>query len=156
MLGFDFFKEENVHLLFEEKSHGDEFIACVDYSKFGTYSREFLNFDWIINNFQGGRWGMIILQRHSVYAEGKEIFVNPNYEEVKRINKLTGNIKKVIYDLVLDKPIKKKEPCTHWTYGLDVCFHSLEEAKSEAIRYSNSGYKVAIMEFVESHDMFAW
>lgn len=47
MLGFDFFKEENVHLLFEEKSHGDEFIACVDYSKFGTYSREFLNFDWI-------------------------------------------------------------------------------------------------------------
>ncbi|MBP5456443.1 MAG: hypothetical protein J6Y37_08070 [Paludibacteraceae bacterium] len=54
MLGFDFFKEENVHLLFEEKSHGDEFIACVDYSKFGTYSREFLNFDWIINNFQGG------------------------------------------------------------------------------------------------------
>ena len=155
------FKKENIDLLFEEKESNGSFIAEANdyYSEF--MARNVFNREWS-RQFPAGRYAITVYQRHSVYAFGKQIWLNEHFENVVGRDSRYRN---PCYVIILDKPMEyeieswkdrkllsnvvrdERNPLQAKTY-------SLEEAKKTARDFSAMGYKAAVMGWFDDYDMY--
>lgn len=154
------FLKENINLLFEEIKHKGEFIAtAMDlYSSFSE--QEKYDLEWV-RQFQSGRYVIVIYQRHSVYKDGKQVFINTEF--VNTVGKYCRH-KTPQFVLISDKErgyfikswdsILKRHTIQDGNDPLQTKYYDIESAKIAAINYSKLGESVAIVEWFNDYDMY--
>lgn len=152
--------KENIKLLFEEIKHKGEFIAtAMDlYSSF--LEQEKYDLEWV-RQFHSGRYVIVIYQRHSVYKDGKQVFINTEF--VNTVGKYCRH-KTPQFVLISDKErryfikswdsILKRHTIQDENNPLQTKYYDIESAKIAAINYSKSGESVAIVEWFNDYDMY--
>lgn len=155
------FMLDNLDLIFEEFMHEGEFIAQANDTYSGFGKKDDFGFKWI-QNFPFGRYVIIIYQRHSLYANGKQIFLNTMYDNSVGSNnrhRMPGFV--LILDQVRDYSVAtwNRQLVTHTVCNTSnplqaETYWYLEDAEAAACKYSRQGYKVALMEWFEDYDMF--
>ena len=152
------FKAENIDLLFEAESHYGDFIAAVD-NGFSEYmDRKEFDRDWAWS-FPAGRYVINVFQRCCVFKEGKLIW--QNNDRLKN----TARSKTSCFVIVLDQKLKYTVPSwgrTMLSYFVRdkkdhlhyLGFPVIEKAGSEAQRYSEHGFRAAVLESIEDYNMF--
>lgn len=161
MIFEEYFKEENIELLFECVKHENEFIACANdcYSKFNSSDSYSRSWAW---QFPSGRYVIIVYQRYAVYKDGMEVYVNNNFTNVVsrecrhkdlRYSLITKN-KNEFYipswkgNLVTHSVQDESEPLQN------KYFFSIEKAQEASIEYSKDGNMVAIVSWYADYDMY--
>ncbi|SEP94108.1 hypothetical protein SAMN02910369_00938 [Lachnospiraceae bacterium NE2001] len=157
----DVFIRENLMLLFEPAVYDGEFIANVN-SCYTTYApKDFYDYKWSIN-FSSGRYVIVVFQRHSVYHNGNQIYLNEAFENV------TGKYsryKKPSFVIAMETPREYSVP----TWGdhklvsdimhsdnspLQPRIFTLDEAIKRATELSKTGDKMCVLEWYEDFDMY--
>lgn len=161
----DTFLKENINLLFEEIKHKGEFfaMACDLYSSFSE--QETYDLEWA-RNFSPGRYVIVIYQRHSVYKNGKCVFMNTEFDNA--VGKYCRH-KTPQFVLISDKEREyyiKNWDIKGWECGLkrhtiqdennplQAKYYDFESAEIAAINYSKSGESVVIAEWFNDYDMY--
>lgn len=154
------FLKENINLLFEEIKHKGEFIAAA-YDLYSSFSeQEKYDLKWA-RNFEPGRYVIVIYQRHSVYKNGKQVFINTEF--VDTVGKYCS-YKTPQFVLISDK--EREYFIKSWDSRLKTHTiqdennplynknYDIESAKIAAINYSKSGESVVIAEWFNDFDMY--
>lgn len=139
----EYFKKENLELLFECKKYKNEFIAWADdlYSEFT--SKDIYNRDWAWQ-FPAGHYVIIVYQRYAVYNDGVEQYINKNFQDV--VSRECRH-KKLKYSLITKKKNEYSIPSWKGKYVTNTVqnetdplqnkyYLSVEEAREAAIQYS--------------------
>ena len=158
----DIFKKENINLIFEAKQAEGEFIAEANdsFSEFST--KDTYNSNWA-RSFPGGRYVIVVYQRHSLYREGVLIYKNESYENI--VGRFS-RYKKPSFVLLLSHETEYTVPS--WDNHKLIShilredknalqakvFDSIEKAEKAAIEHSKRIRNVAILEWYEDFDMF--
>ena len=157
----DVFREENIKLIFEEKPADGEFIAEASDSFSGFATKDTYNRDWAFG-FPSGRYVIVVYQRHSLYRDGMQIYINESYENSTGRD---SRYKRPSFVLALDKEMEYTVPS--WGDRKLIShivredknplqakvYDSLEKAEKAAAEYSKMGSRVAILEWYEDFDM---
>ncbi|MBQ3920121.1 MAG: hypothetical protein II695_10630 [Oscillospiraceae bacterium] len=157
----DVFKEENIDKIFEAHKHNGEYIAYAhdDASDFGEQSDFGREWAW---QFGAGRYVILVLQRHSVYENGKCIYKNDNYEDV--VGK-DSRYKRPRYVIILDRaqeytvPSWKSKLVSHIVNDANntlqaKAYSDIAKAEQDALKFSVNSFKAAVLEWYEDYDMF--
>ena len=152
--------ESGVDSLFDVRE-SDTFIAESDDTFSGYNKKEHFNFEWAYNGFPSGRYVIVVYQIHSLYQDGKQIWLNRHFENVTgKYSRYRSPCFAVIYDKKKDYLIPSWGRClsTYTIHNdknpLQVRIFTLEEAEQFAIANSENGHKVAVLEWFEDYDMF--
>jgi hypothetical protein len=139
----------------------ETFIAEANDSFSGYYEKEHFNHDWAYRNYPAGRYVIIVYQIHSLYQDGKQIWINRHFiNEVGRFSRYRTPCFVIISDQVRDYMIPSwgRRLSTHTIQNdkapLQAGIHTLEEAKQFAIAHSVDGRRTAVMEWYEDYNMF--
>lgn len=154
-------KDENIDLLFEAESHSGDFIAVLR-DGFSEYmDRKAFSYDWAWTH-PAGRYVITVFQRCSVFIAGKQIWKNKDLlNEAEKISR----IKPQCFVIVLDQKQEYMVPSwgrTMWSHFVrdkknplhSRRFLSIEKAELAAQRYSEQGFKVAVLECLEDFNMY--
>ena len=156
------FEKENIKLIFEEKLSVGEFIAEANDSFSGFAVKDTYNRDWAFG-FPSGRYVIVVYQRHSLYQDGVQIYINESYENCTGRD---SRYRRPSFVLALDKEMEYTVPSwgdrkliSHIVHEEKNSLHakvydSLEKAEKAAAQYSKKGNKVAVLEWYEDFDMF--
>ena len=157
----EYFKEENIDILFEIARHDNEFIACANdkYSEFNSSDSYSRSWSW---QFPAGRYVIIVYQRYAVYKDGVEVYINENFTEV--VSKECRH-KELRYSLITKNknefyiPSWKGNLVTHSVQNensplQNKYFSSVEDAREVAVKYSKKGNTVAIVSWYADYDMY--
>ena len=157
----EMFRKENIRLLFEAHTHGSEFIAETGDS-FSTFSeKESFTRDWAWQ-FPAGRYVITIYQRHSLYQDGKAVWVNPSPDASVGRDCRFG---RPLYVLAFDRAGAYTVPSwgTHKLVShilhseadpLQPLLFSLKEAENRAAVYSRGGQAAAVLLWYADFDMY--
>ena len=154
-------KDENIDLLFEAESHSGDFIAELR-DGFSEYmDRKEFSYDWA-RAHPAGRYVITVFQRCSVFIAGKPVWNN-----MDRLNEAEkdSRIKPPCFVIVLDQKLEYMVQSwgrTMWSHFVRAekdplhyrVFSSIEKAELAAQRYSEQGFKVAVLECLEDFDMY--
>lgn len=154
-------KDENIDLLFEAESHSGDFIAELR-DGFSEYmDRKEFSYDWAWTH-PAGRYVITVFQRCSVFIAGKPVWNN-----MDRLNEAEkdSRIKPPCFVIVLDQKLEYMVQSwgrTMWSHFVRAekdplhyrGFSSIEKAELAAQRYSEQGFKVAVLECLEDFDMY--
>ena len=156
----DFFRKENISYVFSTDEGMGSFLAETgDMYSEPIAEREFGR-EWAWN-FLSGRYVITIYQRHSVFQDGKRVFLNGMY--VDTVGEYSRHVRPV-FAVVLDTEQEYSVPT--WTRPLTSHFimseleplqvkvYSLKDAEKIARDHSLSGHKAAVLEWYEDHDMY--
>ena len=155
------FKTENVALLFGTESHSGNFIAEAD-DRFSDYmDRRSFGLEWS-RSFPAGRYVIVIYQRCSVYIAGKQIWQNNDFlNEVGKDSRYRSPRFVIALDRARDYAISSwDQPLqSHIVHDADAplqvkTFSCIEAAETVALKYSEQGFKAAVLEWFEDFDMF--
>ena len=155
------FRKENIRLLFETHTHGSEFIAETgdgfsDFSEKESFTR-----DWAWQ-FPAGRYVITVYQRHSLYRDGKAVWINPSFDASVGRDCRFG---RPLYVLIFDRAEAYTVPSwgTHKLLShilrseadpLQPCLFSLKEAKKNAAAYSRGGQPAVVLSWYADFDMY--
>lgn len=159
---FAFFKEDNIAQIFEAREFRGEYFAGYGnyFSDLGL--RENLDIDYYLY-FDSGRYVIFVYERHSLYQDGEQYYVNPRFSGVIADNNRT---RKLTYAIITDKKHEYKIPSWHnmplESYFVQdeaaplrlKTFEKLAEAKENAAEYSKSGKKTAVLGIYGEWDMY--
>ena len=155
------FKSENVDLLFKSEMVSGNYIAAAN-DRFSEYMEKHeVCREWA-RSFPAGRYVIIIYQRYSVFIAGKRIWQNNDYlNEVGKDSRHRSPCFVIALDRELDYMIPswgrqlkshivmdEKDPLQ------TKIFPGIEKAESVAKKYSENGFKAAVLEWFEDFDMY--
>lgn len=157
----DIFSKENMSKVFEPSKHKGEYVAFIhdEFSDLGeknAFGREWAH------QFNGGRYVILVLQRHSVYEDGKCIYTNDLYEDI--VGK-DSRYKAPRYVIILDRaqeymvPSWKSKLVTHMVHDENntlqpKAYTDIKKAGKDALKLSENGSKAAVLGWYEDYDMF--
>ena len=154
------FKKDNISLVFSTYDEHGTFIAKTGEYYSGLMQPGDFGRDWAWR-FPAGRYVIVILQRHSVFADGKQVYLNDRYTDS------VGNdsrYKKPVFVLITDEereytiPSWNRELTTHTIQNedepLQIKVYNLKDALKEAKSLSENDRKAAVLEWFEDYDMF--
>ena len=146
------FKKENCRFLFEEVKHKDEFFADVCNHFTTMASKETFSWGWT-HNFQGGRYVILVLQRHSLIRNGKVVFRNDKFEPV--VGEYS-RYKDPLFVLILEENPNAARIIHDGENPLQCkCFSELKDAEDAAIKLSQfKGTRVVIASWFTDYDMY--
>ena len=156
----DYFKSENKDLIFDEKSFRSEFIAEVNDNFTEYMDAEVFTRDWAFQ-FPSQRYVIVVFQRHSIYKSCQQVYKNEGFREIVG----ESRYKKPVYVLMLDKeqlytvPTWKRPLRSYFVRSEKnplqlLTFENIDKAEKEAMKYSKSGYKVAVLAWYADFDMY--
>ncbi len=158
---YESFKSENIRLLFDNLNYGTEYIAGAMDCYTDFMSKDIFTSDWA-RNFEGGRYVIIIYQRHSVYESGNRIYLNENFEYT--VDRYSRH-KKQCFVLISDTP--HEYSVSSWNRPLVTntvmdeknslhtkTFFDEEKAVEEAKKLSLSGEKIVVMKWYADYDQY--
>lgn len=154
------FKEENTTLLFEAKAHDGEYIGMVNNMCSSFSGSDKYNPKWAWQ-FPSGRYVIVIYQRHSVYKEGIQIYMNTAFEckvsdycrhENPRYVLVSDKVREYYISSwgsnLLSYSIKNEQN------PLQEKYYDIDDAKRAAIDYSQAGETIVILEWFADYDMY--
>ena len=156
----EFFKKDNIsYVLSKDEGTGSFFAETGDMYSEPIHTKVFGRaWAW---TFPSGRYVITIYQRHSVYEDGKRVFLNGRYEDsVGKYSRYGYPVFAVVCDTASESVVPT------WSYPLvshiirsendplQVRIFSLEDAEETACRYSEDGHRAAVVEWYEDHDMY--
>ena len=155
------FKQENIDLLFgteEQKGTfiaeaGDRFSNFMEWKEFGR--------EWA-RRFPSGRYVITVYQRHSVYQAGNQVWKNERYRNETGSD---SRHKAPCFVIILDREMEYQIP--GWGRPLRShtvrskadplqaeTFSDMETAETAARKFSEQGFKAAVLEWFEDYDMY--
>ena len=158
----EYFREENLHLIFEEIKHEGEFIAGAN-NAFSLFTgKDIYDSKWGWQ-FPAGRYVIVVYQRHSLYQDGRQIFLNRSFDN--SVGKCC-RFRKLSYVLIQEKEEEYTIPS--WGQRKLVShiiqneknplqakiYDHLEDAEKAAMEYSKAEYRVGVLEWFADYDMY--
>ena len=148
-------------MLFDNHSYGTEYIADARDSFTEYMSKDIFTSSWA-RDFECGRYVILILQRHSVYESGSQIYVNEKFDyTVGRFSRykkacfiLISNTTREYKVSSWDRPLITKKLMDENNTLQCKTFFDEEKAMEAAKKYSLSGEKIAVMKWYDDQDMF--
>ncbi len=137
------------------------FIAEADDTYSGYYDKDHFSRERACKEFEAGRYVIVVYQIHSIYMDGKQIWLNEHFENaVGRDSRYRQPCFVIITDKLHEYMIPSwgRSYFTHIIHNdkdpLQVKIFSLEEARQFAVTASGEGHKIAVMEWFEDYDMY--
>ncbi len=155
-----FFRKENISYAFSTNEGMGSFLAETGDMYSEPMSEREFGREWAWN-FPSGRYVITIYQKHSVFKDGKRVFLNGGY--IDSVGKYS-RYGRPVFAVVLDTEQEYSVPT--WTRPLKSHFirnegeplqvkvYSLKDAEKIARDHSLSGHKAAVLEWYEDHDMY--
>ena len=157
----DVFKQENIELVFNNIQNKDSFIAYAD-DCFSPYlKKDEFSFRWA-QQFESGRYVIIVFQRFAAYENEKQTYLNDYF--LVEVGKQCRYLKPhyvIVSDTAKQYYIStwKKDLNSHILHCKEdplqlLTFTDVLKAQEEAIRYSSNGHRSAVLEWFEDYDMY--
>ena len=150
----------DVNTVFNVKG-SQTFIAEADDTYSGYYDKDHFSRERACKEFAAGRYVIVVYQIHSIYMDGKPIWLNENFENAVGRD---SRYRRPSFVIITDKlqeyliPSWGRSYFTHIIHTdkdpLQVKIFSLEEARQFAVTASGNGQKIAVMEWYEDYDMY--
>lgn len=155
------FRQKNVELIFEKRADRGNFIAAAndEFSEFmgpEEFGREWA---W---SFPAGRYVITVYQRHSLYESGKLVWKNEDF--LNAVGK-DSRYRSPAFVIILDRALEYRPKTWKWNLLSHTVqssgdplqakmFSSAEGAGKAAAKYSEQGFRAAVMEWFEDYDMY--
>lgn len=155
------FKDENIELLFEPDVLSGSFIAEAKDMFSGYMQRHEFSREWA-RDFPSGRYVITVYQRYSVFIAGKQIWQNNDYlNEVGKDSRYRSPHFVIVLDRMLDyvvpswgRPLQSHILMDSNNPLQTLIFPSIKKAEQAARKYSEQGFKAAVLEWFEDFDMY--
>ena len=155
------FQKKNIDLVFDRTARRGNFIAAAydeftEFMELGDFGREWA---W---SFPAGRYVITVYQRHSLYEAGKQVWKNEHF--LNAVGK-DSRYRNPSFVIILDQALEywprtwKGSLLSHTVQNSRdplqaQMFSSAEDAGKAAKKYSEQGFKAAVMEWYEDYDMY--
>ena len=155
------FQKKNIDLVFDRTARRGNFIAAAydeftEFMDLGEFGREWA---W---SFPAGRYVITVYQRHSLYESGKLVWKNEDF--LNAVGK-DSRYRKPSFVIILDRALEywprtwKRSLLSHTVQSSGdplqaKMFSSAEDAGKAAVKFSEQGFKAAVMEWYEDYDMY--
>ena len=154
------FVNKDIKFIFD-RTPTTEFVAKVtdNYSDF--IERNIINHEWAWS-FPAGRYVIVVYQRHSLYESGKLVWKNEDF--LNAVGK-DSRYRSPAFVIILDRALEYRPKTWKWNLLSHTVqssgdplqakvFSSAEEAGKAAAKYSEQGFRAAVMEWFEDYDMY--
>ena len=155
------FRQKNVDLIFEKKAERGNFIAAANDEFTEFMGPEEFGREWAWS-FPAGRYVIVVYQRHSLYESGKLVWKNEDF--LNAVGK-DSRYRSPAFVIILDRALEYRPKTWKWNLLSHTVqssgdplqakmFSSAEDAGKAAAKYSEQGFRAAVMEWFEDYDMY--
>ena len=155
------FQQKNVDLIFEQKTDRGNFIAAANDEFTEFMGPEEFGREWTWS-FPAGRYVIVVYQRHSLYESGKLVWKNEDF--LNAVGK-DSRYRSPAFVIILDRALEYRPKTWKWNLLSHTVqssgdplqakmFSSAEDAGKAAAKFSEQGFRAAVMEWFEDYDMY--